>query len=152
MFKVANFKVRTHASTHTSFPFRHNTTNQPTNAPFPDLPYLPHTATQHSMLEAVRGKLQRFLAILQEKVAEGDDSAAASAASAPAAVPPSKKEEKGGEEEEAVNGNGRGKGKKQRPSAVVEMQELFFKLTLDTIGEIAFGRDLGSLRCVEGEV
>ncbi len=32
-----------------------------------------------------------------------------------------------------------------RPTAVVELQELFFKMTLDTIGEIAFGQDLGSL-------
>jgi len=31
------------------------------------------------------------------------------------------------------------------PTAVVDLQEYFFKMTLDTIGEIAFGQDLGAL-------
>lgn len=30
---------------------------------------------------------------------------------------------------------------------VVGVQELFFRFTLDTIGKIAFGKDLESLRC-----
>lgn len=31
------------------------------------------------------------------------------------------------------------------PTSVVDLQEYFFKMTLDTIGEIAFGQDLGAL-------
>lgn len=101
---------------------------------------------KHSMLEAVRGKLQRFLSILKEKVCEegeeggGEPGASAASAAHALSAASAKTEEKGGEVEgpnlDAVAA---------RPSAVVEMQDLFFRLTLDTIGEIAFGRDLGSL-------
>ena len=130
------------------------------------------------MLEAVRGKLQRFLSLLEDKVATASSDATAFGAAPPA----SKTEEQGGEEEEeeeegadggsstkeggggpvsvsaegdtpASGSSSSGSGSKKEGgggpvsvSAEVEMQELFFKLTLDTIGEIAFGRDLGSLR------
>jgi hypothetical protein len=119
---------------------------------------------KHAMLEAVRGKLQRFLGLLEETVVKGDDSsslaaapttatATAGATAAVAAAPSAKKEEKGEDEEgEAMTVDGGKKGKGQMPSAVIEIQDLFFKLTLDTIGEIAFGRDLGSLGCVGGWV
>lgn len=104
------------------------------------------------MLEAVRGKLQRFLTLLDDKVSAADSSSESSNSDA---APASKTEEKGGEEEEDGDEGGadggsstkkEGRGGPVSVSAEVEMQELFFKLTLDTIGEIAFGRDLGSLR------
>lgn len=98
------------------------------------------------MLEAVRGKLQRFMTLLDAKVT------ADQATNPPVPVPASKTEEKGGEEDDNDTGSDNNKKAKGEGSsngasgAVVEMQDLFFKLTLDTIGEIAFGRDLGSLR------